>query len=471
MNGRRTVAVVGAGISGLSVAYELLQRSADAGPELDLLCLEAGSRPGGNIRTERDSGFVCEWGPNGFLDNAPATLQLVDRLGLTDRIVRAEAAAEKRFIYRAGKLREVATNPLRFMTSGLLPLSGKLRLLGEPFAGGPSKDDESVFEFASRRIGPQAASVLVDAMVSGVYAGDSRSLSLGSTFPKMRAMEREHGSLLKALIARKRSARRSGTQSGGPAGPAGRLTSLQSGLEELTDALADALGDRLRRDVPVAGLSDMGSRGFRVHLDEGAPLEVDAVVLACPSRVATKIVAGMDEEMSTAMAEIPSAPLAVVHLGYTEGALGDMPTGFGFLVPRGQGPRILGTLWSSQIFRGRAPEGRMLLTTMIGGAHDPGAVELADEKLVATVRRELDDIMGVAVAPFFVRVFRHEVGIPQYSLGHADRLGRIDAALARHPGCQVSGNSYRGISVNACVEEAPSIADRVVEFLRSLPEN
>lgn len=462
----RVIAVVGAGISGLTITYELIQRAGRFPRGVEVLCLEAAERPGGNIRTERAEGFVCEWGPTGFLDSSPATLELARRLGLQDRLLAAGPAAEDRFVFRRGRLRQVPLTPLSFLRSRVLSPWGKLRLLAEPFARGPRGDgDESVFHFAARRIGREAASVLVDAMVSGVYAGNARRLSLDATFPGMRRMEAVHGSLFRAMLARRREARAAGTRrpAGGPAGPGGRLTSFRGGLQELIDGLAGAVGGRLRTRCPVRAVSDMGRRGFRVHLGEGAPLEADAVILACPAWNASALVQSMDAALADVLDEIPSAPLVVVHFGYHLGALGEAPGGFGFLVPRGQGPRILGTLWISSIFEGRAPAGRVLMTSMIGGAHDPAAPGLPDDALVRTVREDLRRVMGIVAAPYFIRVMRHPRGIPQYTLGHRGRLDRIRAALERRPGLHVAGNSYAGISVNACIEEAPTVADAVLE--------
>jgi oxygen-dependent protoporphyrinogen oxidase len=457
----RTVIVVGAGISGLSVAFELMQRAERLDGDLRILCMESSGRAGGNIRSERQQSFLCEWGPTGFLDNAPATLTLARRLKLGERLLPAGPRATDRFIYRAGKLRRVPTTPLSFLTSSILPLGGKLRLLCEPLARSRREEGaEAIFDFASRRIGRQAASVLVDAMVSGIYAGDVRQLELETTFPKMRRMESEHGSLFRAMLA----LRKQGTE-GGPAGPGGRLTSFRNGLQELTDALAHALGDRLLLNLPVESISDMGVRGLRVHLAEGAPVDADAVVLACPSWKGSAMVRSMDPGLSAAMAGIPSAPLAVAHLGYRADALGRPYEGFGFLVPRGQGPRILGGLWISSIFEGRAPEGRFLATVMIGGAHDPGAVGLGDDELTAIILSDLASTMGIEARPYFTKLIRHGRGIPQYTLGHSERLERIGSVLERHPGLWLSGNSYHGISVNACIEEAPGIAEKVLGFL------
>jgi oxygen-dependent protoporphyrinogen oxidase len=463
---QQTAVVIGAGVSGLAVTYELEQRIGRLPGEVRLICLEARDRAGGNVRSERHSEFLCEWGPNGFLDNAPATLALARRLGLEGRLVRAEQVASRRYLYRRGRLRLVPGGPLSFLGSDILPLGGKLRLLAEPLVRGKRDGaDESVFDFAARRIGSAAASVMVDAMVSGIYAGDARQLSLPAAFPRMREVERDHGSLFRAMVSRMRRARRGERQAGGPAGPAGTLTSFRDGMQELTDTLARAAGPSLELNRPVSGVSHMGRRGLRVHMAEGPPLEADAVVLANPAPETTRMVAAMDPEMAGAIAAIPSAPLVVLHFGFQTAALGEQPVGFGFLVPRGEGLRMLGSLWASHIFKERAPAERRLITVMIGGAHDPAAAELDDDELVGIVRKELEQAMQIHTPPYFVRLIRHPQGIPQYTLGHLDRVATVERRLEQYPGLFVSGNSYRGISINACVEEAPAVADAVTRFL------
>ena len=459
-----TIAVIGGGISGLTVAYELSERSQRLASRPRIVCLEGSDTPGGNIRTDRADGFTCESGPTGFLDNAPCTLTLARRLGLEERLIQADPASAARFIFRRGKLRRVPTGPLSFLSTDVLSITGRLRLCAEPLMPRGTADDESVHDFARRRIGREAANVLVDAMVSGVFAGDSRRLSLEATFPVMRRMEAAHRSLFRAMLARRRMHGSDARPTGGPAGPGGRLTSFHTGLQELIDALTRELGDRLRVGCPVAQVSDMGVRGFRVHLAEGAPMDVSAVVAACPAWKATELFKD-DEELCQHLVAIPTAPVAVVHLGYSRAALGDQPQGFGFLVPRGQGPRILGTLWPSNIFEGRAPDQGTLLTTMVGGAHDPEGAGLAERELVRLVKQDLATVLGIATEPYFVRVVRHPRGIPQYELGHLDRVAAIEQRLEQHPGLFLCGNSYRGVSINACIEEAPHVAESALEFL------
>jgi len=463
-----TVAVIGGGIAGLTIGFELMERARRVEAGLDVRCFEATGRAGGNIRTTREEEFLFEWGATGFLDNAPATLTLVRRLGLEGRSQKAKPAAARRFIFRRGKLREVPLGPAAFITSGVLSPWGKLRLLGEPLI--PARRlaaTESIFEFARRRIGAPAASVLVDAMVSGVFGGDARQLELETTFPQMRRMESEHGGLFRAMLAKRKQAKASGETAGGPAGPGGTLTSFRDGLQELIDALAGALGPRLALDTPVVRLSDLGQRGFRLHLREGAPLDVDAVVLACPAWHASRLLESMDREMAGTLDAIPSAAISVVHVGYRRDAIGSQPEGFGFLVPRGQGPRILGALWPSCMFDGRSPKGSTLMTVMVGGAHDPEAAALDDAHLLRLVREDLRAIMGIRAHPYFVRVVRHPRGIPQYTLGHRDRLRAVEARLEKRPGLWIAGNSLRGVAINACVEEAGGVAESALEFLQA----
>jgi oxygen-dependent protoporphyrinogen oxidase len=456
---------VGGGVAGLSVAFEILDRARGRADAPEIVCLEAETRPGGNIHSDESEGYLTEWGPNGFLDNVPATLDLARRLGISDRLLPADPSSHDRFLFRRGRLRKLPTGPLSFLASGVLSLWGRLRVLGEPFGPGPKGDgDESVHDFAARRIGPEAARALVGAMVTGIYAGDARQLSLRSTFPKMWHMEREYGTLLRALWHKRRQARAQGTTSGGPAGPGGRLTSFEGGLETLIQGLARAVGPALRTGTKVEGL-ETSPEGFRVRVMSGEPFDASAVVLACPAWHAAEATGSLDAKLSSVLTEIPSASLAVVHLGFEDARLPRKPTGFGFLVPRGEGPRILGTIWASSIFPGRAPPGRSLLTTMVGGAQDPDAAGLPEDELVRIVREDLRRCMEIEAAPCFVRIYRHPRGIPQYTIGHGKRLEAVGKRLEAHPGLFVAGNSYRGISVNNCADEAPRIAEEVLGFV------
>jgi protoporphyrinogen/coproporphyrinogen III oxidase len=465
----RRVVIAGGGIAGLSIAHALRARDLSA----DVVVLVDQPRVGGNIRTDVVDGYTCEWGPDGFLDNAPATLRLAEAVGLGPRLLPSSDAARRRFIFRGDRLHEVPVSPLAFLRSGLLSLGGKARLLREPFAPRRVEEDESIHGFAARRIGEEAASVLVDSMVSGIFAGDARALSLRACFPKMWQLETDHGSLVRAAIATRRTRRKEDAVGA----PAGRLMSFRDGMQELTDAVARTLGDRVRTATPAERLrkgferdtfTNGAPRGYSIATP-GGTLEADAVVLAGPADVSARLIEPFDPTLAALVAGIETAPIVVVCLGYDERALAadrGALNGFGFLVPRSEGTRILGALWETSIYAGRAPAGKALLRVMIGGASDPLAETLDDEELLAIVRTDLHRTMGLSIAPEFTRVIRHRRGIPQYTRGHVARLQRIGALLEAHPGLVLAGNAYRGVSINSCIAEAGDIADGVVARLK-----
>ncbi|MEZ4648661.1 MAG: protoporphyrinogen oxidase [Candidatus Eisenbacteria bacterium] len=499
----KRVVIGGGGIAGLATALKLR----DLAPEgTEIVVLESGDRLGGNIRTERADGFIVEWGPNGYLDNVPTTPALIDRIGLADEVQPADARAAKRFLYRGGKLHELAASPLRFFGSPVLSWPGKLRILGEPFAQPkPNGVDETVGEFATRRIGAEAAHVLVDAMVSGVFAGNVDKLSVESAFPKMAKMEAEHGSLFKAMMAagkarkkaRREAERLAGASGGGvgsdggrgaaeraaaernkggggPAGPGGTLTSFRNGLDTFILRLGEELGTSIQLRSPIQSIAwSDAARTWTVQVGTNGnrrELEADVLVLTMPAVHASPLLAPLQDDLSRDLSQIPTAPLAVVALAYDAAEIGGDPDGFGFLVPRGQGPRILGCLWDSSLFPGRAPKGKVLLRAMIGGAHDPCAVDLSDDGLLREVRRDLEVAMGLRAEPIRTWVFRHRLGIAQYDVGHSARLGRIHEALGAFPGLWLAGSSYYGVAMNACIENAGKQAEAIVQYLRQ-PSN
>jgi protoporphyrinogen/coproporphyrinogen III oxidase len=470
---RPRVAIIGGGIAGLATAHAVRALA----PEADVVVLEARDRVGGNIRSERVAGYLCENGPDGFLDNAPATLAFIDAVGLSSRILPSRDEARRRFIFRRDRLHEVPISPGAFAFTPLLSIAAKLRVLAEPFAARSWRHDESILGFAERHIGREAARVLVGSIVSGIFAGDASELSLRSCFPKMHDMEQQYGSLFRALLAK----RRTGRSANGVGAPAGRLTSFAAGMQELVDAAASALGPVVRTGCSVTAIQVrlrgpdprprlVGARAYSLAC-QGRRIETDAVVLAGPASEAANLLLPFAPAAAAPLAAIQTAPLAVVCLGYDEAALvadrGPL-NGFGFLVPHGDGPRILGALWESSIYDGRAPIGKALIRVMMGGATDPGAVGLSDRDLVGHVRMDLERTMGIRVTPEFVHIVRHARGIPQYTVGHAARLERIEGVLAGFPGLFLAGNSYRGVSVNACIEDASPLALRVVEHLQTV---
>lgn len=462
----KRVVIAGGGIAGLSIAWAIRRRDPDA----EVVVLERSARTGGNIRTEHIDGYTCESGPDGFLDNAPATLKLVRAIGVESRLLPSNDAARKRYIVRSGRLIEVPTSLGAFVTTPLLSARGKLRIAFEPFARRRDEADESIHDFASRRIGREAASVLVDPMVSGIFAGDASALSLRACFPRMWQLEEDHGGLFRALLATRRSRRR-----GDPVGaPSGRLTSFTGGMADLTDTLTRELGPAVRTSTPVVELCQRNpiaigpGRPSARRYAVGTPAEIidaDAVVLSGSAAESATILQDLDPVLGTLLQSIPTAPLAVVCLGYSAPAIASQCelAGFGFLVPRNEGVRILGALWETSIYTNRAPANKALLRVMIGGARDRQAASLPDGQLLGIVLRDLARTIGLSVAPEFVRIIRHPRGIPQYVKGHLARVHQIDTLLKAHPGLYLAGNSYRGVSINSCIAEADVVADAVLQ--------
>jgi oxygen-dependent protoporphyrinogen oxidase len=461
------IAIIGAGISGLATAYLLKSRAAESGLDIDITVLEKEARIGGKILSIREDGYLCEWGPNGFLDSKPMTLELCAQLGISADLLRSDDNARKRFIYSGGVLHRLPENGPSFLRSNLISWPGKLRLAYEmlvpPYRG---DEDESLADFGRRRLGGEALDKLIAPMVAGIFAGDPETMSLQSCFPRIYQLEREYGGLIKAmakLAKKKKAERRAGQAVASAAGPGGVLTSFRSGIQELTDAVAAGFG-AVRTGAAVAALRPRDG-GFELLLEDGTSVDAEVVISAAPAYA----LAGMTRESLPSVAEIlgtiPYAPMNVVCFGYRREKIARDLDGFGYLIPRREGRSILGTLWDSSIFPERAPEGHVLLRSMMGGATNPAAIDLTDDEVRLRVAAELKTIMGIDAPADFVRIFRHLRAIPQYTVGHGRRLQAIDEQLDRMPGLFLTGNAFSGIGINDCVNAARQVAQRVIDSL------
>jgi oxygen-dependent protoporphyrinogen oxidase len=466
-----SVLIVGGGITGLTTAHRLLE----AQPDLDVRLLEASPRLGGPMGTEVVDGFVFERGPNGFLDNVPQTLALARALGLGDRLLASAPTAKNRYVLRKGRLHALPTSPLKLLTSPLLSIGGRLRTLCEPFMsrGRPHVDD-SVASFGRRRLGVEATSTFLDPLVTGIYAGDVERVSLQAAFPRLAALEREHGSLIKGMVAKARARRRAvGSASSAAPGPTGgTLYSLDAGLEELVQALVHRLGDRVQADAAVEVVRPKGGKNqeYEVVLRDQTVLESPVVVAALPAPRAANLFSSWNHDLANALGEIPYAPVAVVCLGYKRSDVVNPLDGFGFLIPRDQGLRTLGVIWVSSIFPRHAPSQTVSLRILVGGARDPDVVGRSAERLTDLVLGEIGPVLGLQGEPVARRVYRYTQGIPQYNVGHSKRLRRIDGWLRRSPGLFLTGNAYRGVGINDCVAEAERVAGDVLAYLEPSQE-
>jgi protoporphyrinogen/coproporphyrinogen III oxidase len=451
------IAVVGGGITGLALAHRLRSRGKDA------VVLEAAPRLGGVIQTRQREGFSTEAGPNSFLDREPATRELAASLGVEERIRTADPLAKSRYIYTRGALRPVPGSPPAFLKSDLLPLGARLRVLAELFSGrGPVGRDESLGDFGRRHLGTRAASVLLDAMQTGTYAGDVEALSAAAAFPVLKQLEHEHRSLILGAV-RTQGAKRKAASGG--AKLKGAMCTFEGGLGTLVEALARALGAAARTQAVVEGLT-RGPEGWRVSVRErGAQAELEAtqVVLTAPAPVSAELLHPLDAPLAALVKGIAYAPIAVVHLGFAPGRT-PPPDGFGFLVPAQEQRRLLGAIHASTVFPFRAEGGRVLYTCMIGGARRPDLVGLEEEALTQVAQEELRALAGVTAGPDFTEVIRWPRGIPQYNVGHLDRMAAIEAALARLPGLHLAGNAYKGVGLNDCIRHAAALGDALASL-------
>ncbi len=450
------IAIVGGGISGLSLAFELRKLGAPA------VLFEAAPRVGGTIQSSAREGFITEAGPNGFLDREPATRDLAAALGLTEQLRAADAAAKKRFIFTRGALREVPSSPPAFFKSDVLPFSARLRVAAELLSRrAADPENETLAEFARRHLGKTAARVLIDAMQAGIFAGNPEKLSLAATFPRMAELERDHRSLILAMIRLKRQRKGTGAATE-TSGPSGTLSSFAGGLSLLTRTLGDRLGAIIRLNTEVRAIT-RSADGWRLQVADGERAEtIDAaqLVLAVPSYVAAHLLRPLDAGLASELEGIEYAPIGVVHLGYSRGE-SVVPSGFGFLVPTEERLHILGAIFISRIFPWRSEGGRTLLTCMLGGARQPELFALADEELVKSVQADLEKVLGLTAAPSFQQIVRWKRGIPQYNVGHLARVRRIDEAVSRLPGLSLTGDAYRGVGLNDCIRNSTELAQRL----------
>ena len=462
---RGTIAVIGGGLSGLSIAYRLRRR----GYRVDLF--EAQPQLGGKIKSERRGGYLLEGGPNGFQSNRVAILRLSKELGLGDQLISAQTEAKRRYLFVDGSLQALPASPPALLRSGLLRRGARARLLGELLLpASPSNSlGESVLGFARRRIGSGAAERFIDPFVTGVHAGDPEQLSVEAAFPSLPAWERAYGGLIRGAIRSGRARRRRGEESP-------KLHSFHGGMRVLIDALAmesfrGAGAGLLHRATPVHRLwqSAVG-RHPRWHLESSAGRwEGEGVVVAGEAPAAARLFATSELlELATPLSEISYAPVGVALFAFPHRALPRPLDGFGLLVPKGEEIDLLGVLWSSTIFSGRAPDGYALLRVIFGGSRAPELLSMAEEPLRARLLRSLSIALGGPLPrPELCEVTRWPIGIPQYESGHRARLGRAERSLDSLPGLWLTGNGYYGVGLSDCVRRADALSELIDGELRA----
>jgi protoporphyrinogen/coproporphyrinogen III oxidase len=441
--------VVGGGISGLVCAYALQKTG------IQVLVVEASARPGGVIHSVTRDGFLLEFGPQSFTGTLHLRSLCAD-LGIADQLMEAPAHAP-RYVLIDGKLWPVPMNPVAFFLSPLINGSTKWALVRDTFGKSvPPDADESVASFLRRKFSNQLLDRLVGPFVSGVYAGDPEKLSMRSAFPKVHEAEQAAGSIIRGMMRLAKNKK----------GPRERATlnTFREGNETLVRALASKLGSALVTRTGAANIYRQNDGSYHVSLEgeNGSdPVSAKSIIFATPTNVTGRLLAQLEPAFESLLAPVEYAAVAVVSLGYAKKDIGHALDGFGFLVPRSAGLRILGTVWNSSLFAGRAPDGHALLTTFVGGATDPDAARMSSEMLSELVHREIAPLLAIKCNPMFCNVTIWPRALPQYNLGHGDRLASIANNMSRFPGLFLTGNFLRGPAIGACTEQALAVAEEV----------
>jgi protoporphyrinogen/coproporphyrinogen III oxidase len=447
------VLVVGAGISGLALTYYLRKSG------LDAQIVESSARPGGVIRSERRDGFLLELGPQSF-SGTPQLLELARELGIQNELLEAPPRAP-RFLLLDGQLKPAPLSPPAFFASSLFSARTKWNILRDLFGrSAPPADDESVAAFIRRKFSAELLDKLVGPFVSGIYAGDPEKLSLRAAFPQLHEAERTAGSVIRGMMRAAKS----------KPGPKQRptLQTFRDGNETLIKALAKNLGPALRTKVSVSEICPINAGSpaqYQVSLTSNGSTDqviADHLVLATPTHVTADLLCAIHPELASTLSPIEYAPIAVVSLGYPKSAITHSLDGFGFLIPRSSGLRALGSVWNSSLFPGRAPESHALFTSFIGGATDPQAVSLPPDDLVSQVHKEIAPLLKINQSPAFSNVTLYQRALPQYNLGHSERLASLQKFKAELPGLWLTGNYLRGPAIGACLEQALSLAGEMI---------
>jgi oxygen-dependent protoporphyrinogen oxidase len=464
----KRIAIIGGGISGLSAAF-YLEKARGGGADLEYTLFEGGQRLGGCMSSDYVEGCLVEAGPDSFLTEKPWAQSLCHELGIADQLIGSNDSQRKTYIVVKGRLVVMPDGlmfmvPTRLVPTALSPLfswSTKIRMARELLhPPRPMHEDETVAELVERHFVAEVVDRLADPLLSGVYGGDAAKLSARAVLPRFVEMEEKYGSLSRAMLAVHKKMVRTASQR--PAKPL--FTSLKDGMQQMVDAIvarldpaAIRLRSHIRRIYPENG-------GWRVSVEMGDEEQYDAVVMATPANVAGSLLDGVDRALARNLLDITYSSSVTVTLGYYIEQLAGLPPGFGFLVPRSEGRRMLACTFVHNKFPHRAPDGKAILRCFLGGARDEAVLGLTDEEMLETVCRELRDIVKVSVRPIFSRVFRWREAMAQYEPGHISRVQRIEKRVAEIPGLALAGNGYHGIGVPDCVRSGMEAANCVAQL-------
>ena len=471
--GKRVV-VIGGGITGLTAAYRLMQAAQVHACPLEVVLLEASGRLGGTIATHSQDGLLMEQGPDCFLSAKPWGVRLCEELGLGDELIGTTTQYRQSFIVRSGRLVPVpqgfyliAPGSWRsLLTTPVFSWRGKLRMaLDLVVPRRTATDDESLAQFVTRRLGREALERMAQPMVGGIYTADPQYLSMQATMPQFLEMEQRHGSLIRAMLQKQRSA--SSTAVGTSGARYGLFVSFRQGMQTLVNALAAHLpAGTVRLHAPVRRLQRVAeTQRWLVHLDQQPALEADAVCVSLPAPQAGQLLRAVDDSLATALQAIPYASSAIVNLVCTRAQVSHPLDGMGFVVPAIEQRALLACSFSSVKFAGRAPQNQVLLRAFVGGALQQEQLARSDIGIQQAVVHDLRQLLGLTGEPLAISVTRHLAAMPQYHVGHLDRVAHITSRMAHCPGLVLAGNAYHGVGIPDCIHSAEMAVQTLLEYL------
>ncbi len=464
--------VVGAGIAGLAAANKLREEARQKGLDLQVTVLEKENRVGGTILTEKMDGFIIEGGPDCFLSTKPWALQLASRLGIADRVCSTLEENKGTFILWDGKLHPlpdgvylmVPTKLTPLFTSGLLSWRGKLRMAMEFFVPGRTDGaEETLAQFVTRRLGSEALERIAEPLVAGVHAGEPETMSLEASFPRFKDLEDRHSSMIRGMLAMMRKV-------GGSPRKWSMFVSFTDGLAEFPEAIAQAIGAENIKTGVAVNFIERAEGKWHLKTSSGESISADAVILASPAHVSSRILSGIDADLASELAAIPYVGTATVSMAYESRELQNIPRGFGFVVPRHEKRKIMAVTFSSRKFPGRAPEGQALLRCFLGGAKNPELVDKPEEELADIASEEVADILKIKARPQWAKVYRWPRSMPQTPLGHTKRIRRIYSLFDKQPCLNIAGGAYDGLGIPDCVRTGEEAAISVMSELNRLKE-
>jgi len=464
----KRIAIIGGGVSGLSAAF-YLEKARAAGAELEYTLFESGQRLGGCMMSDRVEGCLVEAGPDSFLTEKPWALALCKDLGIADQLIGSNDSQRKTYIVVHGRLIAMPDGLMFMVPTQLVPTAfsplfswnTKLRMAQELLhPPRPMQEDETVAQLVERHFGAEVVDRLADPLLSGVYGGDAGKLSARAVLPRFVEMEEKYGSLSRAMLAaHKKMAAVGKTQPRRPL-----FSSLKDGMQQMVDALLDRLRpESIRLRQHILRIRPENS-GWRAAIEDNGEERYDSIIVATPANVAGELLDGVDRELAHNLLDITYSSSATVTLGYYKQQLGKLPPGFGFLVPRSEGTRMLACTFVHNKFPHRAPPDKGILRCFLGGARDEAVLSLSDDELLKTVRTELRNLVKLEVNPIFARVYRWRDAMAQYEPGHIARVAAIEKRVAEIPGLELAGNAYHGIGVPDCIRAGMEAANKVAQL-------